>query len=160
MAKILVIEDENHIWSVIDYKLSKEGHELIRAEDGLEAQVLVREESPDLVISDVLVPYVNGLQILQEIKSDPELKQIPVIMLSSKSQEKDVLKGLELGATDYIKKPFSPEELILRVNKVLKRRMAQKENIKTPPPAAVKGFVYPTKGKRSALGEEDFSDLL
>ncbi len=159
MAKILVIEDENHIWSVIDYKLSKEGHDLIRAEDGMEAQVLVREEKPDLVLSDVMVPYMDGLQILQEIKSDAELKHIPVIMLTSKSQEKDVLKGLELGATDYIKKPFSPEELILRVNKVLRRRQAQKENAKTPPPAA-QGFIYPTKGKRSAMGDEDFSDLL
>lgn len=121
MAKILVIEDENHIWKIIEYKLKKENHELVWADDGLKAIEILKEMRPDLIISDVMVPYMDGIQILKKIKSDDELKSIPVIMLTSKAQEKDVLAGLQLGAQDYIAKPFSPAELILRVNNSLKQ---------------------------------------
>lgn len=121
MAKILVIEDENHIWKIIEYKLKKENHELVWADDGLKAIEILKEMRPDLIISDVMVPYMDGIQILKKIKSDDELKSIPVIMLTSKAQEKDVLAGLQLGAQDYIAKPFSPAELSLRVNNSLKQ---------------------------------------
>ena len=121
MAKILVIEDENHIWKIIEYKLKKENHELVWADDGLKAIEILKEMRPDLIISDVMVPYMDGIQILKKIKNDDELKNIPVIMLTSKAQEKDVLAGLQLGAQDYIAKPFSPAELILRVNNSLKQ---------------------------------------
>jgi two-component system alkaline phosphatase synthesis response regulator PhoP len=121
VAKILVIEDENHIWKIIEYKLKKENHELVWADDGLKAIEILKEMRPDLIISDVMVPYMDGIQILKKIKSDDELKSIPVIMLTSKAQEKDVLAGLQLGAQDYIAKPFSPAELSLRVNNSLKQ---------------------------------------
>ena len=120
MAKVLVIEDDDHIWKLIEYKLKKEKHDLIWANDGLKALEILKETKPDLIISDIMVPYMDGIQILKEIKANDELKDIPVIMLTSKAQEKDIIKGLELGAQDYMAKPFSPAELILRVNKTLK----------------------------------------
>ncbi len=120
MARVLVIEDEDHIWKIIQYKLKNENHDPVWASDGLKAMQILEEMKPDLIISDIMVPYLDGLQILKEIKKNDELKDIPVIMLTSKSQEKDVISGLKMGAQDYITKPFSPAELILRVNKALK----------------------------------------
>jgi len=120
MARILVIEDDDHIWKIIQYKLKSENHEPIWANDGLKAMKILEEIRPDLIISDIMVPYMDGLQILEEIKMKDELKDIPVIMLTSKAQEKDVVKGLQLGAQDYMTKPFSPAELLLRVNNALK----------------------------------------
>lgn len=120
MAKVLIIEDDEHIWKLIEYKLKKEKHDLVWACDGLKALEILETIKPDLIISDIMVPYMDGIQILKKIKTSDELKDIPVIMLTSKAQEKDIIKGLELGAQDYMSKPFSPSELILRVNKVLK----------------------------------------
>lgn len=120
MARVLVIEDEDHIWKIIQYKLKNENHDPVWASDGLQAMQILEEMKPDLIISDIMVPYMDGIQILKEIKSRKELRDIPVIILTSKSQEKDVIHGLEMGAQDYITKPFSPAELILRVNKTLK----------------------------------------
>jgi len=120
MARILVIEDDDHIWKIIQYKLKSENHEPIWANDGLKAMKILEEIRPDLIISDIMIPYMDGLQILEEIKMKDELKDIPVIMLTSKAQEKDIVKGLQLGAQDYMTKPFSPAELLLRVNNALK----------------------------------------
>ena len=120
MAKVLVIEDDAHIWKMIEYKLKKEKHDLTWASDGLKAMETLKVMKPDLIISDIMVPYMDGIQILKKIKTMDELKDIPVIMLTSKAQEDDIVKGLELGAQDYMAKPFSPAELILRVNKALK----------------------------------------
>ena len=120
MAKVLVIEDDAHIWKLIEYKLKKEKHDLKWASDGLKAMEILETFRPDLILSDVMVPYMDGIQILKKIKADDELKDIPVIMLTSKAQEEDVTRGLELGAQDYMTKPFSPTELILRVKMALK----------------------------------------
>jgi len=120
MAKVLVIEDDAHIWKMIEYKLKKEKHDLTWACDGMKAMEALEAAKPDLIISDIMIPYMDGLQILKKIKSMDNLKDIPVIMLTSKAQEDDIVKGLELGAYDYMAKPFSPAELILRVNKALK----------------------------------------
>jgi len=120
MAKILIIEDDEIIWRLIEYRLKKEKHFLIWASDGLKAMEILETIKPDLIISDIMVPYMDGIQILKKIKTMDELKDIPVIMLSSKAQEKDIVLGLELGAQDYIVKPFSPSELLLRINKALR----------------------------------------
>ena len=120
MAKVLVIEDDAHIWKLIEYKLKKEKHDLTWASDGLKAMEILETFRPDLILSDVMVPYMDGIQILKKVKTNDELKDIPVIMLTSKAQEKDIIKGLEMGAQDYMTKPFSPTELILRVNMALK----------------------------------------
>ncbi len=120
MAKVLVIEDEYHIWKIIEYKLKKEKHDPTWASDGLKALEILEGTKPDLIISDIMIPYLDGIQILKKIKMNDKLKDIPVIMLTSRAREKDVVKGLELGAHDYLTKPFSPAELILRVNRILK----------------------------------------
>jgi len=120
MAKILIIEDDEIIWRLIEYRLKKEKHFLIWASDGLKAMEILETIKPDLIISDIMVPYMDGIQILKKIKTMDELKDIPVIMLTSKAQEEDIVLGLELGAQDYIVKPFSPSELLLRINKALR----------------------------------------
>jgi len=120
MAKVLVIEDDAHVWKVIEYKLKKEKHDPIWASDGLRALQILKKFKPDLIISDIMVPYLDGFQFLKKVKKIQVLKAIPVILLTSKAQEKDIIKGLELGAHDYLTKPFSPAELILRVNRILK----------------------------------------
>jgi DNA-binding response OmpR family regulator len=122
MAKVLVIEDDAHIWKMIEYKLKKEKHDLTWACDGLKAMEALKTMKPDLIISDIMVPYMDGIQILKKVKTMDDLKDIPVIMLTSKAQEEDIVKGLELGAQDYMAKPFSPAELVLRVNKALKAK--------------------------------------
>jgi DNA-binding response OmpR family regulator len=120
MAKILIIEDDRIVWKLIEYRLKKDKHFLIWANDGLKAMEILETIKPDLIISDIMVPYMDGIQILKKIKTMDELKGIPVIMLTSKAQEEDIVLGLELGAQDYIVKPFSPSELLLRINKALR----------------------------------------
>ena len=119
MMKILIAEDEDGVAMLAKFKLEKKGYRVIRAVDGEEAIKLVKNEKPDLVLLDVMMKFFNGFEVLDEIKSDPEIKHIPVIMLTSKSDETSVVRGLEKGARDYITKPFSPSELIARVKKVL-----------------------------------------
>jgi len=120
MANVLVIEDDEHVWKMIEYKLKKEKHFLIWANDGLKAMEILETMKPDLIISDIMLPYMDGFEILKKIKTVDDLKDIPVIMLTSKAQEDDIVRGLELGAQDYMAKPFSLAELILRVNMALK----------------------------------------
>ena len=120
MAKILIIDDAKHVWKLLEFLFKKGQHDPIWAEDGLKAMEIMEQDKPDLIISDVMLPYMNGLQILQKVKSDDELKSIPFIILSSKVQKNDVQKGLALGADDYICKPFSTDALLSKVNEILK----------------------------------------
>ncbi len=125
MAKIIVVEDENPVWKLLEFKLRKSGHTPLHAKDGEEALELSRENHPDLILLDLMIPYPDGIQVLKTLKEDTELSTIPVIILSSLAQDNNVLTGLKLGAEDYLTKPFSPEELILRVNKLLLRTQHQ-----------------------------------
>ena len=129
MAKVLVIEDDAHIWKVIEYKLKREKHDLIWASDGLRALQILKKFKPDLIISDVMVPYLDGFQFLKKVKKIQVLKAIPVILLTSKAQEKDVIKGLELGAHDYLTKPFSPADEKLSLS--LSRSTLTRWHVKT-----------------------------
>lgn len=127
--KILLIEDEEDIAALIKLQAEISGYKLIVEVDGLNGLRAVERELPDLVILDIMLPGQSGLDVCRKIKTNPELKNIPVIMLSAKNEELDVVLGLELGADDYVSKPFSPKILFSRVRAVLRRN---KETEKPP----------------------------
>ena len=116
--KILIIEDEKNISEIVEKYLLKEGYATLIANDGIEGLALFRDSNPDLVISDVMMPTIDGFEVLREIRL---ISDVPVIMLTAKQEEVDRLKGFENGADDYVTKPFSPKELVRRVMVMLKR---------------------------------------
>jgi two-component system phosphate regulon response regulator PhoB len=120
-ARILVVEDERDISALVAYHLTKEGYRVRTAEGGQEALELAEAERPDLVVLDLMLPGFSGYDVLTELQKRPELADVPVIVLTARREEADRVKGLELGADDYVTKPFSPRELILRVAAVLRR---------------------------------------
>ncbi len=119
--RLLLIEDEEDIAALIKLQADISGYKLQVEMDGLNGYLAVEREKPDLVILDIMLPGQNGLDVCRKIKSHPELKSIPVIMISAKSEEIDVVLGLELGADDYVTKPFSPKVLFSRIKAVLRR---------------------------------------
>jgi DNA-binding response OmpR family regulator len=122
---ILVAEDQEHIRSLITYKLRHSGYTVVTAVDGLEAIKKAEETNPDLILLDVMMPLLTGFEVLARLKQHEKLKTVPVLMVTAQSQEDEVIKGLELGADDYITKPFSPNELVARVKTVLLRHSKQ-----------------------------------
>ncbi len=119
--RILIIEDEEEIASLIQYNLEREGYRVTVVSDGNDAPSAFREQRPDLALLDLMLPGLSGLDICRIVKSDSDTKAIPVIMLTAKGEESDIVAGLELGADDYITKPFSPRILIARVRACLRR---------------------------------------
>ena len=117
--KIVLAEDEPQIARLTKFKLEKEGYEVIWEDNGSSAIESVKTNKPDLILLDVMMPVMDGYQVLKKLKEDEELKNIPVIMLTAKGQERDVLKGFDLGSDDYIIKPFRPAELASRIKKIL-----------------------------------------
>jgi two-component system, OmpR family, phosphate regulon response regulator PhoB len=121
MAKILVAEDEKQIADMIAFKLTNGGHQVIRAEDGEQAVNLAARERPDLILLDAMMPGLSGFEVLRRLKGDPLLRAVPVIMVTAKGHERDVLSGLRGGAVDYVVKPFSLKELSARVDLALRK---------------------------------------
>jgi two-component system phosphate regulon response regulator PhoB len=120
-ARILVVEDEDAITTLLDYNLKKEGFDVALAVDGEDALMKVEEQQPDIVILDWMLPKISGIEVCRRLRSKPETRNIPVIMLTARSEEADRIRGLETGADDYLTKPFSTNELIARVRAVLRR---------------------------------------
>lgn len=119
--EILIIEDDTDILELVQYNLERQGfkvHAAINGEAGLKVAQSIK---PDLVVLDIMLPGINGLKVCQKLKEHYETKAIPIVMLSAKGEENDIVFGLELGADDYIAKPFSPNELIARIRSVLRR---------------------------------------
>ncbi|KPU28308.1 ArsR family transcriptional regulator [Caloranaerobacter sp. TR13] len=132
LRKILVVDDEEHIIELIRFNLETNGYNVISANDGKEALKKVKEEKPDLVILDLMLPSIDGIEICKILRKDKETEKLPIIMLTAKSEEIDMILGLEIGADDYITKPFSIRELLARIKAVLRRtqqRQEKKENI-------------------------------
>jgi two-component system, OmpR family, alkaline phosphatase synthesis response regulator PhoP len=126
---ILVIEDEEDIQELIRYNLSKEGFRIDAALSGEDGLKKLRKEPPDLVLLDLMLPGMDGLEVCRTLKKNDKMEHIPVIMLTAKGEESDVVIGLELGADDYIVKPFSPKILVARIKTVLRRKStAQVDN--------------------------------
>ena len=119
--KIVVIEDEVDILEVINYNLSKEGFDVCSALDGEEGLALIKKEVPDLVLLDLMLPGLDGIEICRTLKADYSTRSIPIIMVTAKGEESDIVLGLGMGADDYVVKPFRPRELMARIRSVLRR---------------------------------------
>jgi phosphate regulon transcriptional regulator PhoB len=126
--KILIVDDEKDIVKLLDYNLKKESFRTVIAYDGEEALGLAVKERPDVIILDLMLPGLDGLEVCKALKKEEKTASIPIIMLTAKAQEADKIVGLELGADDYVTKPFSPRELIARIKAVL-RRAKEKEKL-------------------------------
>jgi DNA-binding response OmpR family regulator len=122
MARILLAEDEQQIGDMVAFKLANSGHDVVRVADGEAALAAAARDRPDVIILDVMMPLLDGFAVLGRLKADPDLRAIPVIMLTARGQERDILSGLQGGAADYIVKPFSLRELLARVDVALRRR--------------------------------------
>jgi len=123
--KILVVEDEPDIRKLVHYNLAQERFKVIEAEDGEKALKLVQREKPRLIVLDLMLPGLSGLELCRNLRERPETSQIPILMLTAKAGEADRIVGLEMGADDYLTKPFSPRELVARVKAILRRTEMQ-----------------------------------
>ncbi len=119
--RILVADDEPDVLQLVSNNLKFAGFQVLKAEDGLDALTQAREGAPSLIVLDLMLPEMSGLEVCKVLKREPMTSQIPIIMLTAKAEEVDRIVGLELGADDYMTKPFSPRELVLRVKSVLRR---------------------------------------
>jgi DNA-binding response OmpR family regulator len=119
--KIVIIEDEPDILEVLSYNLRREGFEILTSADGIQGLALVKREHPDLVLLDLMLPGIDGIEICTSIKKNPDTQHTLLIMVTAKGEESDIVLGLGVGADDYISKPFSPKELVARVKAVMRR---------------------------------------
>lgn len=120
-GKILVIEDERDVADLVRFNLERAGYEVILAHDGLKGQEMALYDGPDLIVLDLMLPGKDGYSVFKALRRDPRSSQTPVIMLTARAQTEDRIQGLEAGADDYLTKPFSPKELVLRVNAIMRR---------------------------------------
>ena len=118
---VLVVEDEAALVTLLRYNLEREGFRVAEARDGEEALLMAREQKPDLVLLDWMLPLLSGLEVCRQMRRMPETKSVPIIMLTARGEEGDKLRGLDSGADDYVTKPFSPSELIARIRAALRR---------------------------------------
>ena len=121
LANVLLVEDEKSIITLIKYNLEKEGFKVFCAETGEDALKIIKEKTLDVVILDWMLPDVSGIEVCRQIKKDKKLKNVPVLILTAKGEPDDKIKGLEVGADDYVTKPFNNKELLLRVKSLIKR---------------------------------------
>ena len=133
-AQVLVVDDEPDISALVAYHLARESYRVRTAASGPEALAAIAAEPPDLVVLDLMLPGMSGLELLAEIRGRPELEHVAVILLTARREERDRVAGLSLGADDYVAKPFSPQEIVLRVGAVLRR-------LRQPPPLSRQGNV-------------------
>ncbi len=119
--RILVVDDEPTLVRLMEFILAKQGHTMLVANNGEEALEKARGERPDLILLDIMMPRIDGYDVARTIRSDPEIRETPIIMLSAKAQDKDIEKGMEVGVNEYITKPFAPDYLVQVVNDYLSR---------------------------------------
>lgn len=126
--KVLLVDDEENIRQLLNFHLEKEGYVTLEAKDGEEALSMAKQEIPDLIVLDLMLPKISGLDVCKKLKSDVKTSGIPIVMLTAKQDEIDMILGLEMGADDYISKPFSPRNLLARVKAVLRRTIKGANN--------------------------------
>ena len=143
MQRILIVEDERDIADLVGFNLERAGYEVLKAHDGITGAEIAIHERPDLVILDLMLPGKDGYGVFKELRRDSRSRDIPVIMLTARAQTEDRIQGLEAGADDYLTKPFSPKELMLRVQAVLKRSDG--------PPGAVEVTYGPFRFDKNSL---------
>jgi len=129
MERVLIVDDDPDIVRLVRYNLSHSGYEVQSAGTGREALELVQKQPPDLVVLDVMLPDVDGLEVCRTLRQQPSSRRIPILMLTARGEEIDRVVGFELGADDYVAKPFSPRELVLRVKSILRRSGADRTDV-------------------------------
>jgi len=118
--RALVVEDNEHVLYMLDFILRRAGYEVIAVENGRDAQAAIENVPPvDIIVLDLMLPYVSGYQLISNIRDDPEWQHVPIIVVSGKVMEDDIVKALDLGANDYVTKPFRPEELLARMRRIV-----------------------------------------
>lgn len=152
--RILVVDDEQDILELIRYNLSREGYQLDTVTSGEEAIKIARDRHPDLIILDLMLPGIDGLDVCRLLKGETRTAHIPIIMLTAKGEESDVVTGLELGAEDYMTKPFSPKVLIARVRNILRRKTRSVEEKEVKMIVIEEMKIDPSKHKVT-VGKED-----
>ncbi len=125
---VLIVEDETDIRELLAFNLSREGFETLEADDGLKGLELAKSRHPNIILLDVMLPEKDGFQVCRDLEKDPNTAHIPIIMLTARGEEVDRIVGLELGADDYVVKPFSVRELILRIRAILRRQQQVKQS--------------------------------
>jgi two-component system sensor histidine kinase/response regulator len=128
--KILVVDDNEFNVHLMDILLTKEKYQIIKAFSGKEALEKVRSENPDLILLDIMMPDMNGYEVMAELKADEKYKELPILLLTAVSSPDDIVKGFKLGASDYVTKPFSKEELLIRINHQVALIAAKNEIVK------------------------------
>lgn len=123
--KLVVVDDEEDILELLRFNLEKEGYQVLCATSGEEALEIARSQIPNLIVLDLMLPGIDGLEVARKLKNDPDTMEIPIVMLTAKGEEADIVTGLELGADDYVTKPFSPRILAARVRAVLRRKIKE-----------------------------------
>ncbi|MCG8566836.1 MAG: response regulator transcription factor [Desulfobacterales bacterium] len=156
---ILIVDDEEDIIELIQYNLKSEGYEILTATSGEQAIKIARQNHPDLMVLDLMLPGIDGLEVTQYLKNDDQTREMPIVMLTAKGEESDIVTGLEMGANDYISKPFSPRELVARVRGILRRRRLPQPG-KTPG-AAIRqvGEMIIDRGKHQVTIQGESVDL-
>ncbi|NIQ97394.1 MAG: response regulator transcription factor [Desulfuromonadales bacterium] len=156
MAKkrILVVEDEEDILALVHYNLVKAGYQVECVTSGEEAYQRAQQNLPDLILLDLMLPGIDGLEVCRRLQKDGDTESVPIIMLTAKGEESDIVAGLELGADDYITKPFSTQVLLARVKAVL-RRGVERDEAEEEAPIEIHGlYIHPGRNKVVAAGEE------
>jgi two-component system alkaline phosphatase synthesis response regulator PhoP len=161
--RILIVDDEEDVLELVRYHLDKNGYKVDTAASGEEAISEARKKSPDLIILDLMLPGIDGLEVCKKLKSDLKTEPIPIIMLTAKGEESDIVTGLELGAEDYLTKPFSPKVLIARIRRILHRSVSR--DLERPPIKIRDLIIDPgrrevhAKGKQVNLSYTEFNIL-
>lgn len=160
---ILVVDDEEDVLELVRYNLDKSGYQVETASSGEEALTKARRKLPDLLILDLMLPGMDGLEVCKKLKNDAKTEGLPIIVLTAKGEETDIVTGLELGADDYVTKPFSPKVLIARVRRILRRAVSREVE---KPPIRIRDLVMDpgrrevlVKGKRVNLTFTEFNIL-
>lgn len=164
MSSVLIVEDETDILDLIEYHLKQAGYQVLRATDGGSGLELAIRKRPDLIVLDLMLPVMDGKDVCRSLKSNPLTKAIPILMVTARAEEVDRIVGFELGADDYVTKPFSPRELVLRINAILRRKDSSQE----PPKIIqigelrmdVERHEVSIKGKKITLTSTEFKLLL
>lgn len=125
-AKVLICDDDPLLLELMEFRLKAKGYEVIKAADGAEALAKAQQDEPDIIVLDAMMPKVDGLEVLARIKGDPDLSGTPVVMLTARKGEKDIVSALEKGADDYLVKPFIPEELLARLARLIARKSGKR----------------------------------
>ena len=154
---ILIVDDEEDIVELIKYKLKKEGYSVLTAMTGEQAIKIARKNFPDLIVLDLMLPGMDGLEVTDYLKNNELTRDIPIVMVTAKGDEADIVTGLELGASDYISKPFSPKVMIARIRAVLRRR--RKKNIDIPGQIKKEGDITIDRARHMVFIREKAVDL-